>query len=148
MSNRACLLSLLMIPLLLPVLAHADYWVSTSGVANDVAGWEKSSGASWSDWEGCKQFWDDGVVRSFYAYEINRADYEKARIFCREMQGTVQGVGSSLGSLASILGLLGGGVLVSRLGPEAFLVAAGAIYVVALIGPRLWSLERRECPAK
>ncbi|ANM29657.1 MFS transporter [Acidobacteria bacterium Mor1] len=71
-----------------------------------------------------------------------------SRLAGREMQGTVQGVGSSLGSLASILGLLGGGVLVSRLGPEAFLVAAGAIYVVALIGPRLWGLERRECPAK
>ena len=71
-----------------------------------------------------------------------------SRLAGKQMQGTVQGFGSSLGSLASILGLLGGGALIGRFGAGAFLVASVAIYMVALLGLRLRSLERHECEPK
>ena len=42
-------------------------------------------------------------------------------------QGTVQGVANSFASLASIIGLLVGGLLYNMLGATTFLVSAGVI---------------------
>ena len=47
-----------------------------------------------------------------------------------EMQGAIQGVGSSVGSLASIVGTLAGGLLYVNAGVVAFYVSATAIAVV------------------
>jgi len=43
------------------------------------------------------------------------------------LQGTVQGVGSSAGSVASVLGTLTSGVLFETIGANAFFVSAGAL---------------------
>lgn len=51
----------------------------------------------------------------------------------KELQGTVQGIASSLGSLASIIGLIVGGVLYSNYGVYTFLVSACTIYLVFLL---------------
>jgi DHA1 family tetracycline resistance protein-like MFS transporter len=48
-------------------------------------------------------------------------------------QGTVQGVANSFGSLASIIGLLVGGLLYNMLGATTFLVSAGVIFSVFIM---------------
>ncbi len=59
-------------------------------------------------------------------------------------QGSVQGFANSMGSLASIIGLIAGGMLYFRLGAVTFLVAAGIIYFVFLSSLRLLKIEK-EC---
>ena len=48
------------------------------------------------------------------------------------VQGTIQGIATSVGSMASIIGLLAGGFLYDQVGPWTFGVAAGVIYLVFL----------------
>ncbi len=51
-------------------------------------------------------------------------------------QGAVQGLSSSVGSLASIIGLLGGGLLYGVVGPAMFLVPALLILITVLLSLR------------
>ena len=50
-----------------------------------------------------------------------------------EHQGAVQGFASSAGSVASILGLLAGGLLFEGLQARIFLLSAGSIVLVFLL---------------
>ena len=50
-----------------------------------------------------------------------------------KFQGAIQGYTSSLGSAASIIGLLAGGVLYARIGAGVFVVSAAIIFVVFLL---------------
>jgi len=59
-----------------------------------------------------------------------------------ELQGTIQGFASSAGSAASIIGLLAGGLLYDVIGARVFLVAAGIIYLTALLSMRLAGVGR------
>jgi MFS transporter, DHA1 family, tetracycline resistance protein len=52
-------------------------------------------------------------------------------------QGTVQGIDNSFASLASIIGLLVGGLLYHLLGATTFLVSAGVIFTVFVLSFRL-----------
>jgi DHA1 family tetracycline resistance protein-like MFS transporter len=56
-----------------------------------------------------------------------------------EVQGAVQGIASSAGSLASIVGLVLGGVLYELLGPTTFFVSGGVIVLVFLLSIRIRS---------
>ena len=56
-------------------------------------------------------------------------------------QGTVQGVANSFGSLASIIGLLVGGLLYNMLGATTFLVSAGVIFSVFIMSFRLIKIK-------
>ena len=53
------------------------------------------------------------------------------------LQGAVQGVAGSFGSLASIIGLILGGTLYNLTGPVTFLVSAGVIFTVFIMSFRL-----------
>lgn len=53
------------------------------------------------------------------------------------LQGAVQGVAGSFGSLASIIGLIVGGVLYDLVGSATFLVSAGVIFAVSVMSLRL-----------
>ncbi|MEO0811568.1 MAG: MFS transporter, partial [Myxococcota bacterium] len=57
------------------------------------------------------------------------------------VQGAVQGLSGSAGSLASIFGLISGGLLYAEIGAVAFLIASGLIAVSAALALRLWSLK-------
>ena len=59
----------------------------------------------------------------------------------RRYQGTVQGFASSFGGLASITGLILGGLLYETLAGRAFLIAGLVIYIVFLLNFRLRSFE-------
>lgn len=52
-------------------------------------------------------------------------------------QGTVQGIAGSIGSLASIIGLIFGGVLYSTIGTYSFLLSAVIIFIVFTLSFRL-----------
>ncbi len=52
-------------------------------------------------------------------------------------QGAIQGVASSFGSLASIIGLIIGGVLYNLIGGFTFLISAGIIFVVFIMSFKL-----------
>ena len=56
-------------------------------------------------------------------------------------QGTVQGVANSFASLASIIGLLVGGLLYNMLGATTFLVSAGVIFTVFIMSFRLMKIK-------
>lgn len=56
-------------------------------------------------------------------------------------QGAVQGFGSSVGSLASVVGLIGGGVLYETLGRATFVGSSALIYSVAALSV-LYSFSR------
>jgi len=58
-----------------------------------------------------------------------------------QYQGAVQGLASSAGSFASIIGLVTGGFLYDALGAPTFLVSAFIIYVVFLLAFRLLTFE-------
>ncbi|HWQ49813.1 MAG TPA: MFS transporter [Methanosarcina sp.] len=58
-------------------------------------------------------------------------------------QGTIQGVASSFGGLASITGLILGGLLYETLAGTSFLIAGLVIYTVFLLNFRLRSFEER-----
>jgi len=53
------------------------------------------------------------------------------------LQGAVQGIAGSFGSLASIIGLIVGGVLYDLVGSATFLVSAGVIFAVSVMSLRL-----------
>ncbi len=55
-------------------------------------------------------------------------------------QGAIQGVASSFGSLASIIGLIIGGVLYNLIGGFTFLISAGIIFVVFIMSFKLLKL--------
>lgn len=57
------------------------------------------------------------------------------------LQGAVQGVAGSFGSLASIIGLIAGGVLYNLLGATTFLISAGIIFVVAVMSIKLLKMK-------
>ena len=57
-----------------------------------------------------------------------------ARVAGKSSQGAIQGFAGSLGAVASILGLLLGGVLYTAIGSSVFLVSTGVTLVVTLIG--------------
>jgi MFS family permease len=57
-------------------------------------------------------------------------------------QGTIQGVACSLGGLASIIGLILGGLLYEMLAGESFLIAGVVICVVFLLNFKLRHFEK------
>jgi MFS family permease len=57
------------------------------------------------------------------------------------LQGAVQGVAGSFGSLASIIGLIAGGLLYNLLGPATFLISAGIIFLVAILSVNLLKIK-------
>ena len=57
-------------------------------------------------------------------------------------QGTVQGVANSFASLASIIGLLVGGLLYTILGATTFLISAGVIFSVFVMSFRLMKINK------
>ena len=58
-------------------------------------------------------------------------------------QGTVQGVANSFASLASIMGLMMGGLLYNMLGVATFLISAGVIFTVFIMSFRLLKISGR-----
>jgi DHA1 family tetracycline resistance protein-like MFS transporter len=56
-------------------------------------------------------------------------------------QGTVQGIANSFASLASIIGLVLGGILYTMLGATTFLISAGVIYTVFMMSFRLMKIR-------
>ncbi len=56
-------------------------------------------------------------------------------------QGAVQGVTSSIGSLASIIGLIVGGLLYNLIGVSNFLISAGFIFLVFMLSFRLLKIK-------
>jgi DHA1 family tetracycline resistance protein-like MFS transporter len=57
-------------------------------------------------------------------------------------QGVVQGVASSFASLASIIGLIAGGLLYNLIGGTTFLVSAGVIFTVFILSFRLLRIRK------
>ena len=57
------------------------------------------------------------------------------------LQGAVQGVAGSFGSLASIIGLIAGGLLYNLLGAATFLISAGIIFLVAVMSVKLLKIN-------
>jgi len=60
-----------------------------------------------------------------------------SKIVGTKYQGTVQGYASSAGSLASIIGLIAGGLLYESIGAVTFLISAAVIYMVFLLSFRM-----------
>jgi DHA1 family tetracycline resistance protein-like MFS transporter len=56
-------------------------------------------------------------------------------------QGAVQGVASSFGSLASIIGLIIGGLLYNLIGATTFLISSGVIFLVFIMSFRLLKIK-------
>jgi MFS family permease len=52
-------------------------------------------------------------------------------------QGAIQGIAGSIGAVASILGLLTGGILLGLIGPRIFLLAGAIILGVFILAFRL-----------
>jgi DHA1 family tetracycline resistance protein-like MFS transporter len=59
-------------------------------------------------------------------------------------QGVVQGVASSFGSIASIIGLIMGGLLYNTIGSTTFLISAAVIFLVFIMSFRLLKIEKAE----
>jgi len=51
----------------------------------------------------------------------------------KKYQGTIQGFASSAGSMASIIGLIAGGLLYEQIGGEIFILSAVIIFIVFLM---------------
>jgi MFS family permease len=66
-----------------------------------------------------------------------------SKIAGEKYQGSVQGVGSSAGALASIIGLIFGGFLYAGLGVVAFLFSAAVIFIVTILSFRLIGIEKK-----
>ncbi|MDW7733688.1 MAG: MFS transporter, partial [Methanolobus sp.] len=64
-----------------------------------------------------------------------------SRLAGKEHQGVVQGVSSSITSVASIMGLVFGGFIYSQFGTGAFLIAAVMVYAAFFMSFRLLSFE-------
>ncbi len=58
------------------------------------------------------------------------------------IQGAIQGYGNSMGSLASIFGLILGGIMYSAIGPQVFYSAAIMLFVITIVGFRLFAIEK------
>jgi MFS transporter, DHA1 family, tetracycline resistance protein len=61
----------------------------------------------------------------------------------KKSQGIVQGFASSSGSLASIIGLIAGGLLYTSFGAATFLISAFIIYCTSILSLRLFSIEKK-----
>lgn len=59
-----------------------------------------------------------------------------------EMQGKVQGVATSFGSVASIIGLIFGGILFENIGNKVFLISAGIMIILAILSFKFTVLEQ------
>ncbi len=59
-----------------------------------------------------------------------------SKVAGKTYQGSVQGFAGSAGSLASIVGLIAGGVLYEAIGPAAFLISGGIILAVFILALR------------
>jgi len=59
-----------------------------------------------------------------------------------KFQGSVQGIASSMGSLASIVGLIGGGIIYTKLGSTTFIISAFIIYFVFILSFSLPKIEK------
>ncbi|MGN6350922.1 MAG: MFS transporter [Candidatus Nitrosocosmicus sp.] len=59
-------------------------------------------------------------------------------------QGVVQGVASSFGSIASIIGLIMGGLLYNTIGSTTFLISAAVIFLVFIMSFRLLKIEKAQ----
>ncbi len=70
-----------------------------------------------------------------------------SRVAGRKYQGAVQGYASSAGSLASIIGLLSGGVLYGIFGTQTFLLPAFVMLLIFALALRLPPIERSLKPA-
>lgn len=70
-----------------------------------------------------------------------------SRVAEARLQGAIQGLAGSAGSLASIVGLILGGVAYSAIGAGTFLIAAGLAYLAALLALRLPRLLPATQPA-
>ncbi len=66
-----------------------------------------------------------------------------SKVAGRKYQGTIQGVASSFGGLASITGLILGGLLYETLSGTSFLIASLVIYTVFLLNFRLRRFEEQ-----
>lgn len=66
-----------------------------------------------------------------------------SKVAGRKYQGTIQGVASSFGGLASITGLILGGLLYEMLSGASFLIAGLVIYTVFLLNFRLRNFEEQ-----
>lgn len=58
-------------------------------------------------------------------------------------QGIVQGYAGSVGSAASILGLILGGLLYRNIGVSTFIISAAGTFIIGLIAIRLMAMERK-----
>jgi MFS family permease len=65
----------------------------------------------------------------------------------KKFQGSVQGFASSLGSLASIVGLILGGIIYTKIGAMTFLISACVIYSAFILSFRLLGIQK-ECDTK
>jgi len=65
-----------------------------------------------------------------------------SKIAGEKHQGAVQGYGSSAGSLASIFGLILGGILYTIIGVFTFIVSAVVMYIVFILSFRLLTIEK------
>ena len=63
-----------------------------------------------------------------------------SRVAGHKYQGAIQGLASGVGSLASIIGLIGGGILFHTFHEKTFLIAAGIIFIVFLFSFRLMNI--------
>ena len=61
-----------------------------------------------------------------------------------EHQGAIQGAGGSVGAVASIIGLVAGGLLYNWLGAWVFVLAMAVILPVAIVTPRVHGGPRRD----
>lgn len=59
-----------------------------------------------------------------------------------KVQGTIQGYASSTGSLASIFGLVLGGILFNSVGPSIFVVSGVILFLIFLVSFQLIQVER------
>jgi len=62
----------------------------------------------------------------------------------KNQQGSIQGLGTSFGSLASIIGLLAGGFLYNSMGSYTFLIAGVIIFVVFILSFRSRKIQNND----
>jgi MFS family permease len=67
-----------------------------------------------------------------------------SKVAGEDVQGSVQGFASSVGSLASVFGLVLGGFLYGLLGGYTFLASAAIIYLIALLALRLPMIQKAQ----
>jgi len=74
-----------------------------------------------------------------------------SKVAGHKYQGAIQGLASGMGSLASIIGLVGGGILFHIYYEKTFLITAGIILIVFVLSFRLLGIKTRksgEIPAE